>query len=192
MGDAAVSIGLGDAAAQVTTAADALFVARQTYLTASGAEAGILGQAVTAVAALTKQADRLAGAMQSDMDGGIDGLNTGIDSARLLLLALAAVGLGFAELTGWFLVHRGITRRLAALAVTMDRVRLGQFDAPIPAGGQDEISAMATALTVFRDTAVRAAQQEAAANAEREQSAAERHATCRRSPAGSKPVCSRS
>lgn len=177
MGDAAVSIGLGDAAAQVTAAADALFTARQTYLTATGAEAGILEQAVTAVAALTKQADRLAGAMQRDMDGGIGGLNMGIDSARLVLLALAAVGLGFAGLTGWFLVHRGITRRLAALAVAMDRVRLGQFDAPIPAGGQDEISAMATALAVFRDTAVRAAEQDAAATAERQQAAAERRAT---------------
>ncbi len=176
MGDAAVAIGLGDAMAQVGTAAQALFTARAAYLAETAREAAVLAEAVAAVEALTRRADTVASTMQRSMDAGIAGLDAGIASARLVIVALAAIGLLFAALTGWFLVHRGITRRLAALALAMDRVRLGQFDTAIPAGGRDEISAMATALAVFRDTALRAAEQEQAAAQARQQATEERHA----------------
>lgn len=176
MGDAAVAIGLGDAMAQVASAAEALFIARSAYLAETARETAVLAEAAAAVEALTRRAETVAGAMHRDMDGGIAGLDAGIASARLVIVTLAGIGLLFAALTGWFLVHRGITRRLAALARAMDRVRLGQFDTPIPAGGQDEISAMATALAVFRDTALRAADQERAAAEARQQATEERQA----------------
>ncbi|WP_052711594.1 methyl-accepting chemotaxis protein [Elstera litoralis] len=160
MGDAAVSIGLDDGAAQVATAAEALFAARTLYLAEAGKEIATLAAAGDAVMALTRASDGIAATMQRGMGDGIGALDSGIDQARLLLLVLGAGGLAFAGIVGWFLVHRGIARRLHALAAAMERVRLGQLDAPIPAGGTDEISGMAAALLTFRDTAVRAAQRD--------------------------------
>jgi len=177
MGDAAVSIGLDDGAAQVAAAAEALFVARTAYLTETAKEAATLAAAGEAVIGLARESDRIANAMQAGMGANIDALDAGIDSSRLLLLILGAGGLVFAGIVGWFLVHRGIARRLHALAAAMEQVRLGQFDARIPAGGTDEISGMATALSTFRDTAMRATQQDEDAKRAQIQAADERRAT---------------
>ncbi len=177
MGDAAVSIGLDEAASQVTEAANALFTARAAYIVETEKEAASLAAANEAVAVLTRESERLAGAMQQGMSAGISALDEEVDSARLVLLVLGAGGLSFSILVGWFLVHRGIASRLQGLAGAMDRVRLGQFDAPIPAGGTDEISGMATALSVFRDTALRVAQQDEDAKVAQRQAAEERKAT---------------
>ena len=64
-------------------------------------------------------------------------------SAVALLLAFA-----------WLYVDRHLARRMAALSRSMLAIASGDLRAPLPAmGGDDEITAMAKALSVFRDTA---------------------------------------
>jgi methyl-accepting chemotaxis protein len=177
MGDAAVSVGLDEAAGHVTDAANTLFTARADYLAQIEKEAAALAAANEAVVGLARESAHLASAMQEGMSAGITALDEEVDSARFVLLVLAAGGLGFSILVGWLLVHRGIAARLQVLAGAMDRVRLGQFNAAIPTGGTDEISGMATALSVFRDTALRAARQDEEAKAAQRHAAEERNAT---------------
>ncbi|MGH6949005.1 MAG: HAMP domain-containing protein [Kiloniellales bacterium] len=50
-------------------------------------------------------------------------------------------------------MNRSLIRRLTSLGENMRAIAGGNLDATIPAGGTDEITEMASALTVFRDTA---------------------------------------
>ena len=69
----------------------------------------------------------------------------------ILLAALAGLSLLLAVLVGWLYVARRIAARLTQLSESMAQIAAGRFDAPIPAGGSDEITVMAEALRYFRD-----------------------------------------
>lgn len=70
----------------------------------------------------------------------------------LLLLAIASLGLALAVV--WFYVQRNLLRRLTALGATARAIAAGDLRAPVPMSGNDEITEMAAALQVFRDTAI--------------------------------------
>ena len=71
--------------------------------------------------------------------------------AVMLWTALSAVAAGL--VLSWF-IGRGISRPLGALGTVMKRLAAGETTVEIPAGGRDEIGAMARTVMVFRDNAV--------------------------------------
>ncbi len=76
------------------------------------------------------------------------------DVSTGVLIAVVALSLISSVLIVWLYVGRNLIARLTALSDRMLQIAGGQLDASIPAGGGDEISRMAEALTVFRDTAI--------------------------------------
>jgi len=71
-----------------------------------------------------------------------------------MLLSAVCLSLLSSILIVWLYVGRSLTRRLTGLSDSMLAIARGKLDTTIPAGGNDEISDMARALLVFRDTAV--------------------------------------
>ena len=78
----------------------------------------------------------------------------GIVFGRHLLLALAVFSLSVALAVVWFYVHRNLLRRLTALGDSAHAIAAGDLRADVPISGKDEITQMAQALLVFRDTAI--------------------------------------
>jgi methyl-accepting chemotaxis protein len=76
--------------------------------------------------------------------------NAQIRAWQLLLSVLSFAALAAAALIAWLYVGRNIVGRLTLLSGAMRGIAEGDLSAPIPAGGRDEIAAMAEALTVFR------------------------------------------
>ncbi|HUJ99386.1 MAG TPA: methyl-accepting chemotaxis protein [Stellaceae bacterium] len=99
-----------------------------------------------------------------------------IARGRVLLISVAIASLLVALVIGAFYIGRGVARRLGALRNSMAAIAGGDFDAPIPAGGSDEIAEMASALSVFRDTGRAAREAEAAAATERSRMEEQRRA----------------
>ncbi|WP_377811030.1 ATP-binding protein [Azospirillum sp. A29] len=73
---------------------------------------------------------------------------------RSALLASAAVSLLVAVLVAWLYVNRNLISRLTRLGDAARAIAAGDLKADIPLGGGDELSDMAAALLVFRDTAI--------------------------------------
>jgi methyl-accepting chemotaxis protein len=78
-----------------------------------------------------------------------------IDGLRTLLLSIGAALLGAIALVGYFL-SRSITRPISRLTHTMDMLAKGNLDVEVTgAVRKDEIGAMAAAVEVFRENALR-------------------------------------
>lgn len=73
---------------------------------------------------------------------------------RSTLLASAVVSLLVAVLVAWLYVNRNLISRLTRLGDAARAIAAGNLKADIPLGGRDELSDMAAALLVFRDTAI--------------------------------------
>jgi adenylate cyclase len=72
-----------------------------------------------------------------------------------VMVAAVALSLLCSVLIVWLYVGRNLVSRLTELSDSMLAIAGGNLKAPLPGpGGSDEISRMAKALTVFRDTAV--------------------------------------
>lgn len=84
-----------------------------------------------------------------------------IQLGRRALLVVALLSLAASILIAWAYVHRNLTSRITALAASADAIAAGDLQAPVPLGGSDEVSDMARALGVFRDTAVQAIERKA-------------------------------
>jgi methyl-accepting chemotaxis protein len=113
----------------------------QKLLTDNRLLAGRFGLAVKELVEKSQKAAKEAQASsQSEIIGG-----------QRFLVVIAALSLIFAAVIAWFYVGRGIMRRLLLLQGSMLTIAGGDLDAVIPTGGHDEITAMADALTVFRD-----------------------------------------
>jgi methyl-accepting chemotaxis protein len=95
-----------------------------------------------------------------------------IANGQRFLVVIAGLSLIVAAVIAWLYVGRGIMRRLLLLQGSMLTIARGDLDAAIPSGGHDEISAMADALTVFRNNG-KAAKLAAQQRAEERQRAAE-------------------
>lgn len=93
--------------------------------------------------------------------------NTKADIARAGFEARSAQSVSTATLAGivvlslvsstlivWLYVGRNLLVRLTSLKASMSAIAHGDLDATIPQGGSDEISEMAEALVVFRNTAL--------------------------------------
>ena len=104
----------------------------------------LAGRFGLAVAGLVEASEKAAKEAQAGSQSEI------VDGQRFLVV-IAAASLLLAAVIAWFYVGRGIMRRLLMLQGSMLTIASGDLDAAIPTGGHDEITAMADALTVFRD-----------------------------------------
>ena len=78
-----------------------------------------------------------------------------VSRVTLYAIAIAVVILAFSLLGGW-LIGRSISKPVAAMTATMRQLADGKLDVEIPASERaDEIGAMAGAVQVFKDNAIR-------------------------------------
>jgi methyl-accepting chemotaxis protein len=108
----------------------------------------------------TAIAQRLSTAVRSLADGqkeavtrAIAATGHGISRDLWTFAGLGAVSVLAALLLGWFYVSNDLVRRIVGLRDAMLGIAAGRLDTPFTARGSDEIAAMASALTVFRDNA---------------------------------------
>lgn len=73
--------------------------------------------------------------------------------ARALLIFMAIAGLSLSLFVGWHYVGHKILQRLNRLRLSMAAIANGDLKAPIDTSGDDELSQMAQALVIFRNTA---------------------------------------
>ena len=73
-----------------------------------------------------------------------------INTARILLVTISAVGVAVAALICWLFVGRVILRRIGRLSGRMRTLAMGELEEEVDASGHDEIAEMASALEVFR------------------------------------------
>ncbi len=98
-------------------------------------------------AVLAAQAARM-DAVMHDTDASVDAAN-----ASSATISFAAVVFGL--LIAW-VISRGITRPVSDMTGAMEKLAAGELDTEVPARGQkDEIGAMAAAVQVFKDNAIR-------------------------------------
>ncbi|HEY0835647.1 MAG TPA: HAMP domain-containing protein [Azospirillum sp.] len=75
-----------------------------------------------------------------------------LQAGRQLVLVITAGTVLGPMLFLWLALGRGVVARLKALARAMREIALGRLDTPIPVSGNDEITEIAQALTLFRDS----------------------------------------
>ncbi|MEL6963250.1 MAG: PAS-domain containing protein [Pseudomonadota bacterium] len=115
----------------------------------------LLAVNVTLSASLTRLADKVvANARQAIDDSRGEALDIQAFSSRVMI-ATAVLTLISSALITWLYVDRNLIKRVRALSDSMLAIADGNLRADLPpAKGHDEIARMASALTVFRDTAV--------------------------------------
>jgi methyl-accepting chemotaxis protein len=101
---------------------------------------------------------------------------TAIAHGRVVLISIALTSVFIAFVIAVFYVGRSVVRRLTVLGSSMAELASGNLDASIPQGGGDEITEMASALVVFRDTGRAAKSADEKAAIERRKMAEQRRA----------------
>ena len=97
-----------------------------------------------------------------------------IGEGRTWLAVVSAASIVASVLIVWLYVGRNLVRRLSTLAAAMRSIAAGDLETRIPRGGGDEVTDMAMALVVFRDTAREARAAEARTEEERRRAREER------------------
>jgi methyl-accepting chemotaxis protein len=97
-----------------------------------------------------------------------------IGRGQIILVALALVSLVAAFGLGWFYIGGSVVRRVSGLGRSMARIAEGDLDAEISTRGTDEITGMASALSVLRDARREARRRAEQASAERNRMSEER------------------
>ncbi|WP_337996732.1 methyl-accepting chemotaxis protein [Oleispirillum naphthae] len=102
--------------------------------------------------------------------------NARIEASSAVVVALAAVAL-FLGVAAAFLIGRGITVPVKQMTSAMEKLAAGRLETEVPARGRkDEIGAMAEAVQVFKDNAIRVKRLEAESEAQKRQAEADRRA----------------
>jgi len=142
---------------------DQIFGQREESLQAGDAAGQALGEAQASVALMSSEVDRLVQTAERVVAEAVADSQHSVAHTRIALLALSLASLIVAVLVVWLYVGRSLVRRIRGIESSMLAIAGGDLDAPIPAGGNDEIANMARALAVFRDNAreIRRARDEA-------------------------------
>jgi len=160
---AVISFGKGD---------DGLFEMRRRELAALASGQNALMTARTIAQTLGEEVALIVDTARLESRIAMDRSDQAVERGQMILMALAGAGLVTAILIAWLYVGRRVVNRLVQLGVAMRGIAAGELDTAIPASGNDEITRMSNALTVFRDAAVAAKDASAQRQAERERSAA--------------------
>jgi hemerythrin-like metal-binding protein len=99
-----------------------------------------------------------------------------IVATEAVVLALAAVALCLGAAAAW-IIGRGITVPVKGMTAAMEKLAHGDLETEVPArGNKDEIGAMAEAVQVFKDNAIRVRRLEAEAEEQKRRAEADRRA----------------
>ena len=114
----------------------------------------LLNQNVEISTQLTESVDRLVTAANRDIRDATDDALSVQRTSTAIMITVVLLSLICSALIVWLYVGRNLIARLTGLNDSMLAIAGGELKAHIPTGGTDEISSMAEALVVFRDTAV--------------------------------------
>lgn len=103
--------------------------------------------------AFAAEVEKIVAEVRTDSEATTADASNAVVTAQTWQAVIAGSSLIAAILIVWLYVGRSIVNRLTRMAEAMRLIASGKLDTQIPAGGHDEISEMAGALTVFRDTA---------------------------------------
>jgi methyl-accepting chemotaxis protein len=132
---------------------EGVFEVRRAGLTAARATRELLGANRDITADLREQVSGLVGQARAESAETAEAVRSAIGRSYRLLGQTLAGSAVFAALIAWLYVRRNLIRRLERLTGAMERIAGGDLDTTIPTGGRDEITNMAEALVVFRNTA---------------------------------------
>ncbi len=142
--------------------------ARALELEAQSNAKRLLEESTKASSQLTEAVDRLVIGAEDDIRAAVHKAQYDQRLSTIVLAMVVVLSLATSALIVWLYVSRNLIRRLTALSDSMLAISGGNLATPIPTGGNDELTGMADALTVFRSTAVeRAAAERARANLSR-------------------------
>jgi class 3 adenylate cyclase/HAMP domain-containing protein len=141
---------------------DGFVVGTESILSTRQAELGTIAEAEETLqqnAALSRQLTKAVNDLVTRAQSDITAANEEAASVQRIsmsvTIAVVVLSLICSVLIVWLYVGRNLVARLRGLSNSMLAIAGGNLKAPLPAaGGGDEISEMAKALTVFRDTAV--------------------------------------
>lgn len=104
---------------------------------------------------LSESVDRLVASAKAEIEQAKLDATAVTDRNTVVLKGMAAASLVVSVLVGWLYVSRNLIVRLVDLSHSMTAIADGNLNVPLPpTTHRDEIGQMATALKVFRDTAV--------------------------------------
>jgi len=154
-----IDVGDGDAG---------LFELRKAELAAMAeAEAVVAESQITAETLLVHVGDFKA-LVEARVSAATGEANSTVVMGRILLIAIALIGLSIAAVIAWFYVNRMLLKRISAMADTMSALADGNSDVNLGfTPGNDEIGDMARSVDVFRQNAIERVRLEAETEEER-------------------------
>jgi len=134
---------------------DNMFELRMLQIQTDARLAAVADEGRDLVARTAATVGRLVSAAEADAADNEARAEAAVANGRRTLLVVGLLTLFGPLLFVWFYLGRNLVYRLSGLAAAMHRIVEGDFHAPIPGGGQDEIADMASELAVFRDAMAR-------------------------------------
>ncbi|WP_300542093.1 methyl-accepting chemotaxis protein [Maricaulis sp.] len=145
-----------------------VFELRKSELAAVAAAEAVAEEARLSAETLLANVDAFKQQVDTRVDEATGAANGAVTAGRVLLIAIAAVGLVIAAAIGWFYVNNMLLKRLSAMAHTMRALAEGDNDVNLGfTPGKDEIGDMARSVDVFRQNAKERARLEEETEAER-------------------------
>ena len=147
---------------------DSVFDLRRAELTAMAEAESVAEAARSAANALLAEVTTYKEAVNERVQTAMDSAYSTVNTGRVLLVAIAALGMAVLGLIGFFYVERSLLKRLTRMSTTMGALAKG--DAEVELGfqpGPDEIGEMARAVEIFRENEVERRRLESETAAER-------------------------
>jgi len=142
-----------DALLAVGQGAESIFDLRRQELAATAQGSQALQATRTAAATLTGEVSALVARAHAASDSAVAVSDGAVGRARAVLVAIALLSIALAGVA-WLYVGRGVVARLKRLNGSMLALAEGDLSVAVPHDGQDELSAMADAVEVFKQHAV--------------------------------------
>jgi diguanylate cyclase (GGDEF)-like protein/PAS domain S-box-containing protein len=133
-----------------------LFQARGEELAAAGESSSLIAASQASAAKLAAEVQLSVKTAEERTTAAVAAANATIVKSQLLLATLAAASLIFAIVFAWWYVGRGLLARLARLNQAILSLAEGNLDTDIPHEGRDELTRIATAMEVFKKSAIEA------------------------------------
>ena len=147
---------------------DGVFELRKAELAAAAAAEAVAEDARLSAETLLANVDAFKAQVSGRVDEATSAANAAVITGRILLIAIAAVGMAIAGAIAWLYVNNMLLKRLSAMARTMGALAEGNSDVNLGfTPGKDEIGDMARSVDVFRQNAIERARLEQETEAER-------------------------
>ena len=145
-----------------------IFELRKSELTAEATAETVAEEARISAEALVANVNAFKGQVGERVSDATAAANGAVTTGRILLMAIAAIGLGIAVAIAWFYVSAILLKRITSMASTMSALAEGNADVNLGfEPGNDEIGDMARSVDVFRQNAIERARLEAETEEER-------------------------